>query len=938
MDDFKIILQTIIDNSSLNDIQKQLASERLKATVDIDADIEKFAKSNKTIEDMMERLADKISIILGDAIDDKQATQWAKQYYKQMVDGAKELAKEQEKLNTLQQKQTLATQEKYYKKINQAEKERLNIKRKLINASGEERKILKSQYDKREKSIYRDNNYLDKHGLRNNNLTRKVSDTVARGSEEINSALAREIDNVDRNLNKLEQEWKEQGILVDNFVDKIDLLKQTLSNIKLGGVLNIDDNISGLNSAKGILEDLKTTSDIKIDGKNHIESALQQRVSAYKEILTLNERIDRLNPDTDSVQIEELKRQRTEQMKISQIAANTMDYYAKQVLSETELIDLAKRRGIALKQVANQVATSFAISDEQDFNKQQSKKKTVVGNIQYKLDTEYYSTQLNSITTQLSKFSSVSGKVFDEARISSQELQKTYSDLQKVMSNQSSTDDDRILAEEAYQKSLAKTLNLLKQLNSDSDNKIVQTNDTQRVNMISTLTKYLKANTAMAKDNKKVIEGWIATLSSSDDMTVGAIKNINNEFKKLDSTLRQTGQLGLSTADKLKNAWEKFGGWSIATGSLMTLYHHLTQMPQEVIKLDTQLVELSKVSDLTAEGLASVTKESYDLGEQVAKTGTDVLDSVTSFKRAGYSIADSMEYAEEALKTTNISENLKDAGEAASSLVNIMKGFGEESPEFARKINDSINQVSNTEAVDFDNLVDGATRLSAVADQAGMSFEQMLGTLTGGYEILGNMEKVATGQITIFSRLQAIQLDGEEEVSTVAKLEETFSNATKGAVHLVDETTGQLRNVYDILDDIAEVWDSLDKNTREALAIEAAGIRQKNVFLSMMQNWQGVEDAVKSASNAMGSAVEENQKYIESIEGRMAGMESAFQKFSQITISQDLLKDVVSFGTTFLDVLTQVIDKFGILTPLLGTAGIGAFIKNLDHQKVLKSA
>lgn len=105
-----------------------------------------------------------------------------------------------------------------------------------------------------------------------------------------------------------------------------------------------------------------------------------------------------------------------------------------------------------------------------------------------------------------------------------------------------------------------------------------------------------------------------------------------------------------------------------------------------------------------------------------------------------------------------------------------------------------------------------------------------------------------------------------------------------------------------------------------------------------MQNWQGVEDAVKSASNALGSADEENQKYIESIEGRMASMESSFQKFSQTAISQDLIKDVVTFGTTFLNVLTQIIDKFGVLTPLIGTAGIGAFIKNLDCQEVLKFA
>lgn len=207
----------------------------------------------------------------------------------------------------------------------------------------------------------------------------------------------------------------------------------------------------------------------------------------------------------------------------------------------------------------------------------------------------------------------------------------------------------------------------------------------------------------------------------------------------------------------------------------------------------------------------------------------------------------------------------------------------------------------------------------------------MLGTLTGGYEILGNMEKVATGQITIFSRLQAIQLDGEEEVSTVAKLQEKFSNATKGAVNIVDQTSGQLRNVYDILDDLAGVWDTLDKNTREALAIEAAGIRQKQVFLALMQNWKGVEDAVESAKNSLGSADEENKKYINSIQGKLENLESATQKLSKTLIDSDSLKFFVDLGTTGVKAIDGLVNA---LSPLGTAALIGGGIlggKNLGE-------
>lgn len=430
------------------------------------------------------------------------------------------------------------------------------------------------------------------------------------------------------------------------------------------------------------------------------------------------------------------------------------------------------------------------------------------------------------------------------------------------------------------------------------------------------------------------LKSAISELAHGAEVPKQRVAELKRELLDAKNACKELGLTGQTWFQSLGDKIKQLSTYLSGTVIIGKLLQTGKEMVDNVSKIDTSLMELEKVSDLTADGLERVTDRSFKLGKSLAKTGTDVLDAVTTFKRAGYDIEDSMSYAEQALKTTNISENLKDAGQAADSIVNIMKGFKNETPEFATKINDAVNQVSNTEAVDFDNLIDGATRLSAVADQAGMSFEQMLGTLTGGYEILGNMEKVATGQITIFSRLQAIQLDGEEEVSTVAKLQETFNNATKGAVNIVDQTTGQLRNVYDILDDVANVWYELDKNTREALAIEAAGIRQKNVFLAMMQNWEGVKDAVESASDSVGSADVENEKYIKSIQGRVENFERSVQQLSRTVLDSDIIKWFVDLGTTGVNAIDKIVNTFGSLGTIGLGAGLFAGFKNVGGDKM----
>lgn len=461
-----------------------------------------------------------------------------------------------------------------------------------------------------------------------------------------------------------------------------------------------------------------------------------------------------------------------------------------------------------------------------------------------------------------------------------------------------------------------------------SMNTTIDASSSKIQNLANSMLAFKENNSNMTKSMKRDLDSMYNSLINGANLSETEFKELQNRFSAFKLEVRDAGRLGQSVGDSIKSGIGSFSTWLPATQIVMTGVNSFKKSIDNVMALDTSLVELSKVSDLSASDLEKVTNEAYELGEELSKTGTDVLDAVTNFKRAGYDIADSMQYAEEALKMANISENLKDASENANSLVNIMKGFQNETPEFAKKINDSVNQVSNTEAVDFDNLIDGATRLSAVADQAGMSYEQMLGTLTGGYEILGNMEKVATGQITIFSRLQSIQLDGEEEVSSVAKLQDTFSNATKGAVNIVDQTSGQLRNVYDILDDLAGVWDTLDKNTREALAIEAAGIRQKQVFLAIMQNWKGVEDAVESAKNSLGSADEENKKYINSIQGKLENLESATQKLSKTLIDSDLIKFFVDLGTIGVKAIDGLISKIGIVKPAIAT-----FVAVLNRDK-----
>lgn len=217
--DFKVILEAMIDNSSLTNVQKQLAKERLKINADIS--VEDFAKSKQEIEKQIGKLAKNIKNILGTAITDKQASQWAKQYYDGMVSGAKEAAKAQEKLNAEQRKNTLAEQEKYYKRIIENNKEIYALKEKKLSADKEESKELQRQITNLEKRNKRAYDSISQKGLGDTNWGLEVSNSEKELKNRLaikearlqDKANAQEQANVERQIaeyNKQELEYQKQ--------------------------------------------------------------------------------------------------------------------------------------------------------------------------------------------------------------------------------------------------------------------------------------------------------------------------------------------------------------------------------------------------------------------------------------------------------------------------------------------------------------------------------------------------------------------------------------------------------------------------------------------------------------------------------------------------------------------------------------------------------
>ena len=397
---------------------------------------------------------------------------------------------------------------------------------------------------------------------------------------------------------------------------------------------------------------------------------------------------------------------------------------------------------------------------------------------------------------------------------------------------------------------------------------------------------------------------------------------LQRQFSNIALQVKSSGSLytgffnGLKSG--IKDAFENILRYQLAYKVIDQVISGFKSMVNAVADLDKKLTEFNKVADLTSDKLLEFSDRAFDAADEVGRTGSDMIEAATEFKRAGYSLEDSLDMGKSALLMTNVADGITQTSDAASTLIAVLKGFNINESDIMTIV-DKMNSVSNQSPVGFDNLADGLERVSGTMNQAGNSIDETIGLLTGGYAQLRNMEKVSTGLITISQRLRAIDEDGDEIDGLSAELSESFGKIGVA----IEDSNGDLRSTYDILSDYAKIYPQLTSEQKQYYAELASGKRQVNVFNAIVQQIADVDKAIEQSKDSLGSAANENEIYRQSVEGLRNELKNEFQSVSKKVINSDWIKDVLSGATDLLKVFENIIEQDTIVGSSIGVLAEG---------------
>lgn len=461
-------------------------------------------------------------------------------------------------------------------------------------------------------------------------------------------------------------------------------------------------------------------------------------------------------------------------------------------------------------------------------------------------------------------------------------------------------------------------------------------------NLQYTITRYVEANKKIQENQDLSASYSNITSSISSALKSQDIVEMNkvlNEQSSAVALLKQRAQeLGLEGKTLSQVFQDLFGqhfNTMIAMGALHLMQNSLRQVYQNVLDIDTAMTELKKVTDETSEAYDAFLSRSANTAKELGADVSDLINTTADWARLGYSVEDSEELARVSTLYKNVGDSIDSAAQASEYLISTLKGFNLQAGD-AQKILDAINAVSNTEPVSAQDLGEIMQRSSAAMSAANNTMEETIALGTAMNSVLQDSAKTGTTLKTVSMYLRATDTELEEAgestegmAESTSKLRKELLALTHGKVDIqLDEDT--YKSTYQILKEMSYAWDDMtDKEHAAALEL-MGGKRNANAVQAVIQQFQIAEESLKTAQNSAGSAMKENDKYMNSIQGKLTKFQATFEVLSNDLLDSDLVKGVVDLGTGALNAVDGFVKLAGAIPAV--TTALAALISmsNID--------
>lgn len=584
-------------------------------------------------------------------------------------------------------------------------------------------------------------------------------------------------------------------------------------------------------------------------------------------------------------------------------------------------------------------------------------KKAMSEKIQFKLDTGDFQTKIDSIETKLKSLKGVS----DVTKTNIEMLKGAFSTL----SSSNASIEDKIAAFKQFNSllpTIRSQLTQSAQAGREYEKTIKQAAQEQlTLTKSSTLSNNIQAwmnnNEKAAKQYGDRLRELQNQLKNNTDPS--KLREVSAEFQNIKS---EAGAAGL-TVSKWGSQFSSAIKMALGIGSVYQILNKVIQVTKEMVKqtieLEDAMAQFRIVTKATEQQMNSFYQTTIKNAKQIGGNVRDMTDAATVFARLGFSIDESSTLA----KYTSMLQSVGDidVSTAENALTAIFKAFDLNINDI-ESIMDKLIEVGNNYPISVAQLAEGINNAGSMLASAGNSYEETIAMLAAANTTVQDISKSSTGLRTIAARIRntKTELDDLGEAMTDADYDALVRGLTKANVALTD-AQGNFRSTYDIVKDLAKVWNQLSNIDQAALAKTLAGTRQQNVFFSLIEQFQEAENAMDSMENSMGALSSAMSIYESTATAHINSLKTAFLDLAQSIIDNGFINELTDIGQWIIELIKKIADLInalgGLKTIIIGVGvafatikiikvigwvkelytGITAFIKLIPYLGLLKA-
>lgn len=510
-------------------------------------------------------------------------------------------------------------------------------------------------------------------------------------------------------------------------------------------------------------------------------------------------------------------------------------------------------------------------------------------------------------------------KLLDMYRQLSSELNKGDSADQSLVSKL--TMDSKLAAAEV-EKLYKKHIQLNSAISNGDANKLGDINLNKDIykQLTNSVNEYVRAHDgANAKIGK--FNATTGQLKFSMEAADGTVKEFTVSLDRLgqQAVVQQSGvqELG-SRWDQFKNSLSRTGKqFASALVGVNVFYKAISEVRKGygyVKEIDLAMTELKKVTDETTLAYDNFLNTASKRAGAIGATVSDFTEATANFARLGYTMEESANMAETAIVYKNVADGLDTVEASTDSIISTMKAFGIESDN-TMSIIDRFNEVGNNFAITSAGIGDALQRSASALFEAGNSIDESIALVTAANSVIQNPEQVGTALKTLALRLRGAKVELEEaslDTDNMAESTATLQAKLKALTHgkvdiMLDADT--FKNTTQILREMSEAWEDMTDIERASALELMGGKRQANILASVIKNFDTVESVIETSMNSEGSALAENEKYLDSIQGKTDILTNSMQTLWNNALNSDFLKFLLDVANG----LVKAADSAGLL-------------------------